>query len=336
LKKYGKLILQKLKVGVVGVGHLGRLHASLYKQVAGVELAGIYDLDSERANAVASEAGCRNFPSFAALLENVQAVNLVVPTTHHFALAKTALAAGKHLFIEKPITTTVAEADELIRLAEKHHCKIQVGHIERFNQAMRALRSIEVAPMFIESHRLATFNPRGTDVAVVLDLMIHDLDIILSLVNSPIKSIDANGVAVVSAEPDIANARIKFENGCVANVTASRISQKKMRKMRLFERDTYVSIDLLQGISERFKLETELPDAEARRGIVMGKMEGEKTGYVFYERLSAPEGNALLMELESFVRAVLHDATPPVTAEDGRKALAVASEIAEIIKEQDS
>lgn len=328
--------MQKLKVGVVGVGHLGRLHASLYKHVAEAELVGIYDLDSERAEAVASETGCRSFLSFAALLENVQAVNLVVPTTHHFELAKQALTSGKHLFIEKPITTMVAEADKLIRLAEEQHCKIQVGHIERFNQAMRALRSIEIAPMFIESHRLATFNLRGTDVAVVLDLMIHDIDIILSLVKSPIKSIDANGVAVVSAEPDIANARIKFENGCVANITASRISQKKMRKMRLFERDTYVSIDLLQGISECFKLETELPAPEKRSGIVMGKMEGEKTGYVFYERLSAPEGNALLMELESFARAVLHDETPPVTAEDGRKALSVASEIAEIIQGQEA
>ncbi|MFQ5631315.1 MAG: Gfo/Idh/MocA family protein [bacterium] len=327
--------MQKLKVGVAGVGHLGKLHASLYKQVAAAELVGIYDLDAERAQAVAGEFGCDVFSSFEALVESVQALNIVAPTTHHFALAEKALAVGKHLFIEKPIATTVAEADALIRLAGEKKCKIQVGHIERFNQAMRALRSIQVAPMFIESHRLASFDPRGTDVAVVLDLMIHDLDIILSLVNSPVKSIDANGVAVVSAEPDIANARIKFENGCVANVTASRISQKKMRKMRLFERDAYVSIDLLQGISERFKLETELPDAEARRGIVMGKMEGQKTAYVFYERLSALEGNALLMELETFAHAILHDEQPPVTAEDGRKALAVASEIAEIIRGQE-
>lgn len=327
--------MQKLKVGVVGVGHLGKLHASLYKQVEAAELAGIYDLDSERARAVATETRCNVFGSFEDLLYNVQAVNLAVPTTHHFALAKQALAAGKHIFIEKPITTTVAEADALVELAASNRVKIQVGHIERFNQAMRALRSIKVAPMFIESHRLASFNPRGTDVAVVLDLMIHDIDIILSLVDSPIKSIDANGVAVVSPEPDIANARIKFENGCVANVTASRISQKKMRKMRLFERDTYVSIDLLQGISERFKLETELPAPAERSGMVMGKMEGEKTGYVFYERLNAPAGNALLMELETFVDSVLHDKAPPVTAEDGRKALAVVSEIAEIIRVQD-
>ena len=326
--------MQKLKVGVVGVGHLGRLHASLYKQVEAAELVGIYDLDSERAQAVGKEIGCPVFDSFEALVGEAEAINLVVPTTQHFALAQIALNRQKHIFIEKPITTTVAEADALAELAAAKGVKIQVGHIERFNQAMRALRSIDVRPMFIESHRLASFNPRGTDVAVVLDLMIHDIDIILSLVNSPIKSIDANGVAVVSAEPDIANARIKFENGCVANVTASRISQKKMRKMRLFERDTYVSIDLLQGISERFSLETALPDADARRGIVMGKMEGQKTGYVFYERLNAPEGNALLMELETFVEAVLHDKTPPVTADDGRKALAVASEIAEIIRAQ--
>ena len=326
--------MSKLQVGVVGVGHLGRLHASLYEQVEQTNLIGIYDLDRERAASVASEIGCAVFDSVEALIEASDALNLVVPTTQHFELAERAIRRGKHIFIEKPITTTVDEANALIALAKAHDAKIQVGHIERFNQAMRALRSTKVQPMFIESHRLASFNPRGTDVAVVLDLMIHDIDIILSLVDSPIERIDANGVAVVSAEPDIANARIKFENGCVANVTASRISQKKMRKMRLFERDTYVSIDLLQGISERFSLETTLPDAEARRGIVMGKMEGQKTGYVFYERLNAPEGNALLMELEAFVDAVLHDKQPLVTAEDGCRALAVASEISEIIKKQ--
>lgn len=326
--------MQKVRVGVVGVGHLGRLHASLYRQVEQSELVGVFDIDMERAERVAREADCRAFPSLNALLEQVEAVNVVTPTTQHFEVASRALAAGKHLFIEKPIAPTVAEADELIALAVRHGCKIQVGHIERFNQAMRALRTVEVSPMFIESHRLATFDPRGTDVAVVLDLMIHDIDIILSLVKSPVAKIDANGVAVVSAEPDIANARIKFENGCVANVTASRISQKKMRKLRLFERDTYVSIDLLQGITERFRVQTQLPDSNQYIGIVMGKMEGQKTGYVFYERLEAPEGNALQMELESFVRAILHDTAPPVSGIEGRNALEIASRITQIIQEE--
>ncbi len=326
--------MEPVRVGVVGVGHLGRLHALLYKNVPRAQLAGVFDISPETAAAVAREAGCRAFETYRDLLAHVDAVNVVVPTTQHFSVAAEALRLGKHVFIEKPITSSLQEADELIRLARENRCLIQVGHIERFNQAMRALSTVPLNPRFIESHRLATFNPRGTDVAVVLDLMIHDIDIILTLVNSPVARIDANGVAVISGEPDIANARITFENGCVANVTASRISQKKMRKMRLFEKDSYVSIDFLQGLTERFRLVAQLPEEEQQTGVIMGKLEGKRTRYVYYERLQAPEGNALQIELEEFVDAIVTGRKPHVTAEDGRNALAVATQIADIIKRQ--
>ncbi len=326
--------MEPVRVGVVGVGHLGRLHALLYKNVPRAQLAGVFDISPETAAAVARETGCRAFETYRDLLAHVDAVNVVVPTTQHFSVAAEALRLGKHVFIEKPITSSLQEADELIRLARENQCLIQVGHIERFNQAMRALSTVPLNPRFIESHRLATFNPRGTDVAVVLDLMIHDIDIILTLVNSPVARIDANGVAVISGEPDIANARITFENGCVANVTASRISQKKMRKMRLFEKDSYVSIDFLQGLTERFRLVAQLPEEEQQTGVIMGKLEGKRTRYVYYERLQAPEGNALQIELEEFVDAIVTGRKPHVTAEDGRNALAVATQIADIIKRQ--
>ncbi len=325
--------MKSVRVGVVGVGHLGRLHALLYNNVPRAQLAGVFDISPETARAVALEAGCRAFDNYADLLAEVDAVNVVVPTTRHFEVAAEALRQGKHVFIEKPITSSLTEADELIRLAGEQGCLIQVGHIERFNQAMRALSTVPLNPRFIESHRLATFNPRGTDVAVVLDLMIHDIDIILTLVRSPVARIEANGVAVISDEPDIANARITFANGCVANVTASRISQKKMRKMRLFEKDSYISIDFLQGITERFRLVANLPASEPT-GVIMGKLEGKRTRYVYYERLQAPEGNALQIELEEFVQAILNGSRPRVTAEDGRNALAVATQISEIIKRQ--
>ncbi|KAA3619675.1 MAG: gfo/Idh/MocA family oxidoreductase [Calditrichaeota bacterium] len=323
--------MKKIKVGVLGTGHLGRLHTILFKQVENAELAGIYDVDQNRAFEVAEEAGCHVFPDYESMINEVDAINIVVPTTYHFEAAHAALQAGKHLFIEKPITTTIEQAQALIELADKKDLLIQVGHIERFNQAMRALNTIEVAPKFIESHRLSTFNPRGTDVAVVLDLMIHDIDIILSLVDSPVKKIDANGVAVISTEVDIANARITFENGCVANVTASRISQKQMRKMRVFERDNYISIDFLQGITERFQLVADSQLSAENSAMIMGTLEGEKTRHIQYERLTAPEGNALQMELQTFVNSIQDNSTPHVTALDGSRALKIASQITDII-----
>jgi predicted dehydrogenase len=323
-----------IPVGVAGVGRLGQLHARLYREVEGAELIGVYDIDAAHAQALANELGVCRFGSFAELLVSTEAVSIVVPTVFHFELGKAALEANKHVFIEKPITTTVDEASQLIALATSRQRVLQVGHIERFNAALRALENFPLAPRFIESHRLASFDPRGTDVAVVLDLMIHDIDIILTLVKSPLARIDANGVAVVSNEPDIANARLQFANGCVANVTASRISQQKMRKMRIFQRDAYVSIDFLQGLTEVFRLVS--PEEAMNAGafpVVLGKLDqGAHQRHIIYEKLQAPEGNALKMELQSFVNAIRNGAPPPVTGEDGRRALEVATTITEVIK----
>ncbi|MGH7455400.1 MAG: Gfo/Idh/MocA family protein, partial [bacterium] len=323
--------MQSISVGVAGVGRLGQLHARLYREVEGAELAGVYDIDAARAQTLAHELGVRRFDSFAELLASTAAVSIVVPTVFHFELGKAALEANRHIFIEKPITTTVNEASQLLALAALQKCVLQVGHIERFNAALRALENFSLAPRFIESHRLASFDPRGTDVAVVLDLMIHDIDIILTLVKSPLMRIDANGVAVVSEEPDIANARLQFANGCVANVTASRISQNKMRKMRIFQRDAYVSIDFLQGLTELFRLVS--PEEAMNAGkfpVVLGKLDqGAHPRHIVYEKLQAPEGNALKMELESFIHSICTGAPPPVTGEDGRRALEVATTITE-------
>jgi predicted dehydrogenase len=326
--------MQNIPVGVAGVGRLGQLHARLYREIEGARLIGVYDTDAPRAETLANELGVRRFESFDELLAATEAVNIVVPTIFHFELGQKALAGGKHIFIEKPITTTLDEAGELIALAAKQQRVLQVGHIERFNAALRALNNFPLAPRFIESHRLASFDPRGTDVAVVLDLMIHDIDIILALVKSPLTRIDANGVAVVSEEPDIANARLQFANGCVANVTASRISQKKMRKMRIFQRDAYVSLDFLQGLTEVFRLVS--PEEAMSSGgfpVVLGKLDqGARQRHIVYEKLQAPEANALKMELQSFVNAICAGTPPPVTGEDGRRALEVATTIAEVIK----
>ncbi|MCI0698496.1 Gfo/Idh/MocA family oxidoreductase [candidate division KSB1 bacterium] len=330
--------MQNVRVGVAGVGRLGQLHARLYREVEGTELAGVYDIDAARAQTLANELGVRRFDSFAELLASTEAVSIVVPTVFHFELGKAALEANKHVFVEKPITTTVDEASRLIALAASQKRVLQVGHIERFNAALLALENFPLAPRFIESHRLASFDPRGTDVAVVLDLMIHDIDIILTLVKSPLARIDASGVAVVSEEPDIANARLQFANGSVANVTASRISQKKMRKMRIFQRDAYVSIDFMQGLTEVFRLVS--PDeAMAASGfpVVLGKLDqGARQRHIIYEKLQAPEGNALKMELASFIHAIHTGTPPPVTGEDGRRALEVATTITEAIKKADN
>ena len=327
--------MERVRVGVVGVGRLGQLHARLYKEIPQADLQGVFDADAPRAQSVATELGVTAFGRLEDLLGAVDAVNVVAPTSVHFTIAQQAVAQGRHLFIEKPITVTTAQADTLIQRCAEGRLVLQVGHIERFNPALRALGSLSLAPMFIESHRLASFDPRGTDVAVVLDLMIHDLDVILSLVHSPIEHIDASGVAVISNEPDIANARLKFANGCVANVTASRISQKKMRKMRLFQRDAYISIDFLQGLTEVFKLmPSDAPLDPSSLPLVLGKIEqGEKKRHIVYERLQAAEGNALKMELESFLKAIADGTPPPVTGQDGRRALEVASAITEMIKQ---
>jgi len=320
--------MNKIKVGVAGVGHLGRLHASLYKDVKEAYLSGIFDTDKDKRDRLAAESGTQSFDSFEQMLENVDALNIVTPTSTHFELAKKAIQAGKHVFIEKPITRSTNEAQQLIDLAAEKKCLIQVGHIERFNPAMLALQDVELDPMFVESHRLASFDPRGTDVAVILDLMIHDLDLILYMVKSPPKKIAASGVGVVSSTIDIANARIEFENGCVANVTASRISNKKMRKMRLFQKDAYISVDFVEGFSEIFYIpkEERVPFQDGTLAFSLGKInEGENAREIKYNRLERKNVNPLLKELTMFIDAIRNDLQPPVTAEEGMSALKLAN-----------
>lgn len=324
-----ELFLHKIRVGVIGVGHLGRFHTLNYAQIPELELVGVTDLDTEKAAHVAEEGRCEAFGEIDALLDSVDAVSVVVPTDHHFSVGKHVLEREIHCLIEKPITETVDQAQELIHLAEEKGVVLQVGHVERFNPAVRGLESMELKPRFIESHRLAPFNPRGTEVAVVLDLMIHDIDIILSLVKSPVQSVDASGVAVVSESVDIANARIRFENGCVANLTASRISQKKMRKMRLFQKDTYISVDFLQKFSGIY----ELTERKAGRDMVMGEIGvGDRKKQIVYLRPDVPEEGGLRVELEAFVRTVAGQHPPAVTGQEGKEALAVAIQVLEQIQ----
>lgn len=326
--------MEPLRVGVIGVGHLGRLHTKMLSTMDGVQFAGVHDMDPAKAAAVASEFGTRAFATQDELLAAVDAVTIATSTTAHFAVAREALGRKLHVFLEKPITETVAEAEELCRMAAAAHVTVQVGHIERFNPAILALDGFPMQPLFIESHRLAQFKPRGTDVAVVLDLMIHDIDLILSFVKSPVRQIDASGVAVVSDTIDIANARIQFENGCVANVTASRISQRGMRKMRMFQPNAYISLDFSEGLAEVFRLMPE--DAgDVRGAMVLGEMGlGKNRKKIVYEQPEVKEVNALQHELALFVHAVRTGTVPAVTADDARRALEVATSIMQKIGQQ--
>lgn len=326
--------MKKVRIGVVGTGHLGSLHTKMYSQIESADLVGVYDIDVAKGKSVAEEFGTKHFPGIEDLLDQVEAISIATPTKSHYDVAVHALSKGIHLLIEKPITENIEQARELVELAEAQKRKIQVGHIERFNSAILALEHYHLDPLFIESHRLAQFNPRGTDVAVVLDLMIHDIDLILSLVNSPVKQIDANGVAVVSHSIDIANARLQFENGCVANVTASRISQNKMRKMRLFQKNAYISVDFLKGSAEVFKLVDENSE-DTKSTSLLGNLDlGYQKKVVVYEQPEIKEVNSLKYELTAFLRSILDDTKPPVTGEDGLEALFVAQEILNKIDSQ--
>jgi predicted dehydrogenase len=326
--------MTKLTIGVAGTGHLGSLHAKTLAGIPGVSLAGLYDIDTARSVALANELGTKSFSSYAELLEQCRAVIIATPTKTHAEVARMAIAKGVHVFIEKPITASTDDGRALVEEARRKNVKVQVGHIERFNPALLALEKYHVRPMFVESHRLAQFNPRGTDVAVVLDLMIHDIDVIMSLVQSGVSSIQANGVAVVSDNVDIANARIQFENGCVANVTASRISQRKMRKMRMFQRDAYISVDFLDGVAEVFRLVDD-DDESAKATMKLGAIEtGSKKRNIVYEQPEIKEVNALTYELTAFARAIADGGDPVVTGEEGVAALEVAHEIMEKISRQ--
>jgi len=323
-----------LKIAVIGAGHLGALHAKMLAGIEGVRLTGIFDIDAKKAQAVAGDCTVPVFRSLDEAIASADAVSIAASTKAHFDIARQALEADRHVFVEKPMTATIEQARMLVELADQRKRSIQVGHIERFNPAILSLEQYNLNPLFIESHRLAQFNPRGTDVAVVLDLMIHDIDLILSLVRSRVTRIDANGVAVVSDSADIANARLQFENGCVANVTASRISQNRMRKMRLFQRDAYISIDFAQGMAEVFRIVDE-SDPHVHSTMLLGKIEqGTRKRVIVYEQPEIREVNALKHELELFAQCIRDGKEPPVTGRDGLQALEVAAEILETIEQQ--
>lgn len=314
-----------LKVGVLGAGHLGKIHLRLLNQSTKYELVGFYDPFKENAEKVAAEFGYKSFDTISALIAEVDVVDIVTPTLSHYDCAVEAIKAGKHIFLEKPISNTVAEAEHIIQLAKQYNVKGQVGHVERFNPAFMAVKNKIQNPMFIETHRLAEFNPRGTDVPVVLDLMIHDIDAVLSVVKSPVKNIHATGTAVISDSPDIANARIEFENGCVANVTSSRISMKNMRKARFFQKDAYISVDYLDKICEVVKMK-DAPEVPGDFDLILQNAEGAKK-QIYFDNPSVASNNAILDELETFADAINNNTTPIVTLEDGTEALRIAHQI---------
>ena len=321
-----------LKIGVFGSGHLGKIHIRLLLELTEqFEVVGFYDPSDANAAEVIEKFQLKRFQSMQELLDAVECVDIVTPTLTHAELASMALRNSKHVFIEKPVTETVDEARSLMGLAREANVKVQVGHVERFNPAFQAAVPFLTKPMFIETHRLAQFNPRGTDVPVVLDLMIHDLDIILSVVKSGVKRISASGVAVVSDTPDITNARIEFDNGCVANLTASRISMKNMRKSRFFQKDAYISVDFLTKELEVVRMETVEGEPNSL-DIVFDMGEGKPVKKIYFDKPDIGEINAIKEELNSFHDAIVNDTTPLVSLEDGFRALDVAQQILDKLK----
>lgn len=318
-----------LKIGVLGAGHLGKIHIRLAQQSSRYELVGFFDLDKENAQKLAQENGYHLFDSAEELIQAVDVVDIVTPTLSHFKMAKMALEAGKHIFIEKPITYSYEEAEAIMHLAKEKGVKGQVGHVERFNPAFQAIESQINKPLFIEAHRLAEFNPRGTDVPVVLDLMIHDIEAVMSVVHSKVEHIQASGVSVISQTPDICNARVQFENGCVANFTASRISLKNMRKQRYFQKDAYISIDFLDKKCEVVKMK-DAPENPDDFAMILQNAEGERK-QIYFDNPEVKNNNAILDELESLADAIENNTTPIVTLEQGANALKVANRIMDCI-----
>ena len=319
-----------LKIGVLGAGHLGKIHLRLLNQSSKYELVGFYDPFKENAQKVAAEFGYKAFDTIEELIQEVDVVDIVTPTLSHYDCALQALKAKKHIFLEKPISNTVQEAEHIIAFAKEQGVKGQVGHVERFNPAFIAVKNKINNPMFIETHRLAEFNPRGTDVPVVLDLMIHDIDAILSVVKSPVKEVHATGTAVISDSPDIANARIEFENGCVANVTSSRISMKNMRKARFFQKDAYITVDYLDKICEVVKMK-DAPEVPGDFDLILQNAEGVRK-QIYFDNPKVDCNNAILDELETFADAINNNTTPIVTLEDGTEALRIAHRIIDCFK----
>ena len=316
-----------LRVGIMGVGHLGKFHLNNWKEIEGATIAGFYDPNDETAADVTGKYQLKRFDSVNSLLEVCDAVDIIAPTSQHFELCKAAITNGRHVFVEKPLANTMDEARELVKLAKEANIKFQVGHVERFNPAFLALKDYKLEPMFIEVLRLSQFNPRGTDVSVILDLMIHDIDIILSLVNSNVKNISANGVAVMSDTPDIANVRIEFDNKCVANLTSSRISMKKMRKMRIFQKDAYIGIDFLEKKTEVIKLNS--PEDKNVFTFDIETNSGKKT--IAIANPVVEDGNAIKLELTAFYNSIVSNTQTLVTVFDGFRAMDVAHQILEKI-----
>jgi len=327
---------QKLKAGIFGLGHLGKIHLKILKEICSerndIEIIGVYDSDKEKNETISKENNFKINNTADDLIKKINTAIIVTPTSTHFDIAERTISNDINTFIEKPVTDTTGEAEKLLKLSKTKNIKIQIGHIERFNAAILALDNYNLAPMFIETHRLAQFNPRGTDVSVIQDLMIHDIDIILNLVKSKVKSIDANGVAIITDKIDIANARIKFENGCVANITASRISLNKMRKMRLFQKSAYISIDFLQNTSEVFRLDDGKSDNS--NSIALTEfIQGDNKVKIFYEKPPVKEVNSMKYEMNKFIDSIVNDLEPIVTLEDGLQALEVANEIVKKIED---
>ena len=310
-----------LRIGVVGTGSLGYHHARILRDLPGTLFKGFYEANSERAGTVTRELGIRAYDTLDALLDDVDALSIVVPTSKHHEVAKSALLKGKHLLIEKPITVTLAEADELLALADRMNVKIQIGHIERFNRAIRAAMPHIDQPLFIDSDRLAPFNPRGSDVAVVLDLMIHDIDLVLTLIGAEVREVSAAGLGVLTPSIDIADARITFATGAVATITASRVSKDRMRKLRIFQRNGYLSLDLASGTGEMYRLRQDVDL------VTLAKQAQPLEAFVERVAIDAPEGEPLRLELESFVAAVGGEGPIAVSGRAGRDALAVALQI---------
>ncbi len=319
-----------LNIGVFGTGHLGKYHLNNWIDIEGIHLTGFYDPDDNNAMAVEEKYSIKRYTDAGKLMDDCDAVDIVAPTISHFELCDMALRKGKHVFVEKPLANTMDEAGDLAKLAKESNLKFQVGHVERFNPAFLALKDYPLQPMFIEVHRLAQFNPRGTDVSVILDLMIHDIDIILNLVKSNVSHISANGVAVMSDTPDIANVRIEFDNGCVANLTSSRISIKKMRKMRLFQKDAYIGIDFLDKKTEIIRLNH--PGDKNVFTFDIETNNGKKT--IAIANPPIEEVNAIKLELEAFKNAILQNTETPVTVMDGYSAMEVAHLILEKINDK--
>ena len=316
-----------LKLGIFGVGHLGKFHLNNWKQIPDVEIVGFFDPNNDNAKAVEAEYSIKRFMDEEALIKASDMIDVVTPTHLHFPVCEMAIKMGKHVFVEKPMANTIEEGKAIMEMIKEAGVKLQVGHVERFNPAFTALKDITLNPSFIEVHRLAQFNPRGTEVSVILDLMIHDIDIILSIVKSGVKHISASGVAVLTDTPDIANVRIEFNNGCVANLTSSRISMKKMRKIRLFQKDAYIGIDFLEKNTEIIKLKK--PDEEDAFSFDIETHQGTKT--ISIANPVVENGNAILAELTSFVHAIQNDEPTVVSEIDGFLAMEVAHQILEKI-----